>query len=196
MTQSVASCIPTRSVGTIKSWSTAVQALRTCGSELAHEGAGTFIGYRVFWIEHSRASSLPQGGVLSAKMSAPELASSRLKPVLLSNRIHPVGCAPTVGPASAGKLLICFKRAFHDRSHALRGNAAADAPRPPARTAARLTQDDAERRGMHAPAERGHDLKGKGRSKADQRRIKRYGLVGVSLLTKGPVHQPDIGCFG
>jgi hypothetical protein len=90
----------------IKSRSTAGQALRICGSELAHEGAGTSIGYRVFWIEHSRASSLPQRGVLPAKMSAPELASSRLKPVPLKAPRTPVG------PASAGKPLICFKCAF------------------------------------------------------------------------------------
>ena len=47
--------------------------------------------------------------MLSAKMSVPELASSRLKPVLLRHCMRPVGLALTVGPASAGKLLICFE---------------------------------------------------------------------------------------
>jgi hypothetical protein len=68
----------------IKSRSRTEQTLRTCGSELAHEGGGTSNRYLVFVIKHSRASSLPQGGGLSAEMLAPELASSRLKPVLQS----------------------------------------------------------------------------------------------------------------
>ncbi len=38
------------------------QTLRTCRSELAREGVGTFTGFLVFGIQHSRASSLPQVG--------------------------------------------------------------------------------------------------------------------------------------
>ena len=44
--------------------------------------------------------------VLSAKMSVPEPAPSRLKPVLQGHHMSSVGPAPTVGPALAGKLLI------------------------------------------------------------------------------------------
>jgi len=57
-----------------------------------------------------RGNDHRKGGVLSAKMSAPELASSRLKPVpLKAHRVPSMAPAPTVGPASAGKPLICFK---------------------------------------------------------------------------------------
>ena len=92
----------------IKGRSKADQALRTCGSELAHEGAGTSIGYLVCWIKHSRASSLPQGRGAISKNVAPELASSWLKPV------PPKAPRTTVGPASAGKLLFCFALQTHD----------------------------------------------------------------------------------
>jgi hypothetical protein len=59
--------------------------------------------------QHSRASSLPQRGGVGSRMWATGLASSRLKPVLQKHRRRPVGLAvtSTVGPASAGKLLIC-----------------------------------------------------------------------------------------
>ncbi len=46
------------------------QTLRTCGSELAHEGAGTSIGYLACWIKHSRASSHREGGAISKNVGA------------------------------------------------------------------------------------------------------------------------------
>ena len=89
-----------------------------------------------------------------------QLASSRLKPVLLRYRMQPVGPAsagkplPLIGPneaAYAASGTGFSREAFacdSDRSHALRGNAALDAPR---------LMVDAERQGMHSHAERGND---------------------------------------
>jgi hypothetical protein len=71
--------------------------------------------------------------------------------VLLSTR-SVGGCMPTRSEGTimrntvvGGSLLA---NGPNDRSHALRGNAALDAPRPAV---------DAERRALHAHAERGHD---------------------------------------
>ena len=45
---------------------------------------------------------------LDPKWMVPKRASSRLKPVLQGDRVHPVALALPVGPALAGKPLTCI----------------------------------------------------------------------------------------
>jgi hypothetical protein len=94
----------------IKSRSEADQARRTCGSELAHEEIGTFTGFLVFEIQHSRASSLPQGGGMISKIVGVWTCFFPAK----AGPTNGSACIPwesrqtsAVGPALAGKLLIC-----------------------------------------------------------------------------------------
>ncbi len=64
---------------------------------------------------------------------------------------------PKAGHNAHGKNASCGERAF-DRSHAPRGNAAWDAPRPARQCKAQdQRRGDAERHGMHSHAERGND---------------------------------------
>jgi hypothetical protein len=68
--------------------------------------------------------------------------------VLLSTR-SVGGCMPTRSEGTIMRNTVRGRElARDDRSHAPRGNAAVDAPRPVV---------DVERRGLHAHAERGHD---------------------------------------
>jgi hypothetical protein len=135
VTRSVGGCMPTRSVGTIgmvledECNSTVgagllakafVQPTSSYLRRRVRQQAGSYRnraqaaasekrGGNDQQQQHSRASSLPQRGGVGSRMWATGLASSRLKPVLQKHRRRPVGLAvtSTVGPASAGKLLIC-----------------------------------------------------------------------------------------